>query len=118
MPNINYSILDTSRGEKQYSYKDILEEVEIILMIKKETREDPYINMVVEYNNLFSTSEIKKIAGYYGLNTDKNKGILINNIIDFEKDTKNTLLVCKRKKLWAYMEEIKQDNYLKQYMKF
>ena len=117
MPNINYCILDECKEKKCNSYTDILEEVEIILMIKKETMEDPYINLVVEYNNLFSTEELRKIAEYYELNMDKNKGDLINNIIEFEKDNKKTIKVCKRKKLWAYMKEIKQDSYLKQYLK-
>lgn len=117
MPNINYSILDECKEQKNNTYKDILEEVEIILMIKKETQEDPYINLVVEYNKFFSKEQLQKIAEYYDLNVNKNKGDLINNIIEYEKDSKNTMKVCKRKKLWAYMKEIKEDTYLKKYLK-
>jgi hypothetical protein len=114
--NINYTIIDESKKTK-YNYKDILEEVEIILMIKKETQEDIYINLIVEYNNLFSFNELQKIAEYYGLNINKNKGDLINNIIEFEKNKINSNIVCKRKKLWAYITELKGDKYLKQFVK-
>lgn len=114
--NIFYTILEECSDNKSVSYEEILEEVEIIDMIKKETRQDPYINMVVEYNDFFSFDELKKIADYYGLNINKTKGDLINNIIEFEKSPNNIMKVCKRKKLWAYLKEIKEDKYLAKYI--
>lgn len=114
--NIYYTILDDCKETKSVSYEDIIEEVEIMDLIKRETLNDHYINMVVEYNDYFTLNELRRIADYYGLNVDKNKGDLINNIIEFEKTPSNMMRVCKRKKLWAYMKEIKEDKYLAKYI--
>jgi len=116
MTNINFTILDESKEQKCVSYKEILEEVELFLIIKEDTKNDPYINLVVEYNNNYNLKQLKQIAEYYELNVNKNKGDLINNIIEFEKNKNNSIKVCKRKKLWAYMKELKEDQILSKYL--
>lgn len=116
MTNINLIILDESREKKNVSYQDILKEVELFLLIKSDTQTDPYINMVIEYNNLYNLFELQKIAEYYSLNSNKTKCDLINNIIEYEKNPQHTIRVCKRKKLWAYMKEIKDDVFLSKFL--
>lgn len=116
MTNINFTILDECNEKKCVSYTEILEEVELFLIIKKDTQNDPYINLVIEYNNSYNLKQLKQIAEYYELNLNKNKSDLINNIIEFEKNKNNSIKVCKRKKLWAYMEELKEDKILCKYL--
>ena len=41
---------------------------------------------------------------------------MVTNIIAFESDLANADVVIKRKKMWAYMRELKDDKCMKQYI--
>ena len=57
------------------------------------------------------------IADYYSLSKrKKRKHELIENIVDFENNIDNMEIVEKRKLLWFYIEEIKNDNYLNKFL--
>ena len=60
---------------------------------------------------------MEKIADYYEISKrKKRKNELVEVIVLFEKDPVNIQKVYQRKKLWKYMEEIKKDKYLRQFL--
>ena len=75
-----------------------------------------YMLLNCEYEE-YLKKELDKIADYYQLSKrKKRKEELIQDIVLFEMDEFNSELVNKRKLLWFYMEELKNDNYLRKFL--
>jgi hypothetical protein len=68
-----------------------------------------------EYESL-NVRQLLRIQEYYNIPKTKKKGEMITNIIAFESDLANADVVIKRKKMWAYMRELKDDKCMKQYI--
>ena len=62
-----------------------------------------------------------QICDYYGLlrevkNNKLKKQEMIVLIVDFEEDIENVLVVYKRKQLWYFINELKNDKFMKKYI--
>jgi len=75
----------------------------------------PYI---LNYQLNFTLRQLTQICEYYNISKPKkcNKDILIQMIIHFESDNKNEDIVSSRKMMWFYMDQIKNDKYMKKYV--
>ena len=75
----------------------------------------PYI---LNYQLNFTLRQLTQICEYYNISKPKkcNKDILIQMIIHFESDDANEDIVSTRKLMWFYMEQIKNDKYMKKYV--
>jgi hypothetical protein len=103
---------------REVSYSDLVKEVDMMEMTA-DVFDDDIIALEIEYNTNYTKKELEKIIDYYRLEKrNKRKSDLIESIIFFEKNIKNIERVHKRKKLWSYMEEIKEDDYLRKYLIF
>ena len=60
--------------------------------------------------------ELKDIGGYYELRNSRSKDAMIEKLVHFECDMENIELVFRRRKLWFFMNEIREDNYLNKYI--
>ena len=78
---------------------------------------DDYLATELDYSTNFIKKDLERIADYYGLSKrKKKKDELIEDIVIFEKDPVNIEKVYQRKKMWKYIEEIKKDKYLRQFL--
>ena len=69
------------------------------------------------YEDNYTVKELHHIANYYDITKrKKKKGELIDDIIAFELDNENSEIVETRKRLWFYLNEIKNDNYLSKFI--
>ena len=69
------------------------------------------------YDENFTMKELHHIANYYDISKrKKKKAELIDDIIAFELDDENKEIVETRKRLWFYLNEIKNDNYLSKFI--
>ena len=69
------------------------------------------------YDENFTMKELYHIANYYDISKrKKKKAELIDDIIAFELDDENKEIVETRKRLWFYLNEIKNDNYLSKFI--
>lgn len=85
----------------------------------------PQLNMTDNENNIFfndynkyTLKELFKICDYYGfakeLKTNKcNKKEIIQYLNDFENDYNNVEIVYTRRNMWFYMDELKNDPFMK-----
>tara|TARA_B110000046_G_scaffold185425_1_gene226974 strand:- start:1922 stop:2290 length:369 start_codon:yes stop_codon:yes gene_type:complete len=102
----------------EVSYSDLVKEVDMMEMTA-DVFDDDIIALEVEYNTNYTKKELEKIIDYYKLEKrNKRKIDIIESIIFFEKNVKNIERVHRRKKLWSYMEEIKEDDHLRKYLIF
>ena len=75
----------------------------------------------IDYDTNYSVKQLLLICEYYGLSkevkTNKfKKQELILFLLDFEENIENSLIVYKRKQLWYFMEELKNDKFMKKYV--
>jgi hypothetical protein len=75
----------------------------------------------IDYDTNYSVKQLLLICEYYGLSkevkTNKfKKQELIFFLLDFEENIENSLIVYKRKQLWYFMEELKNDKFIKKYL--
>jgi hypothetical protein len=100
------------------TYEELVQEVDLAEMLNQ-TNLDDLISQEIHYDNNFTKKELDKIAEYYNINKRKKKKMeLIEEIVQYENEKENIEKVFKRKKLWSYMNEIKEDKYLSRYLIF
>ena len=76
-----------------------------------------YVAAELDYRENYTKKQLSKIADYYQISKrKKKKDDLIEEIVIFEKDPSNFHITDRRKTLWYYMQEIKNDNYLSKFL--
>ena len=136
--NLNYSLYeqDVDTNMQNTTYDDILKEVEEEEDKKQEINStlaeqhdfssgfegitlDDITALELDYDTNYTKKDLVKIAEYYEIVIrKKNKKDLISEIVIFETSLENSPIVERRKELWFYINEIKEDKYLSKYLIF
>jgi hypothetical protein len=79
------------------------------------------VPQMINYNENFTVKELLIICEYYGfakhLKTNKfNKEQIIDFLVSFETDPNNYDIVIKRKNMWFYINELKNDKFMKKFV--
>jgi hypothetical protein len=69
-----------------------------------------------DYDMNYTMKQLKHIAGYYGLKCKNRKADMIQDIVNFETDAANGDAVMRRKRMFHYMDTLKNDEYFKSYV--
>ena len=117
--NISYSLTEPVRkSSPDVTYDDLLREVDLLEMTSIPNMDD-YMANEINYATNYTRKELDRIADYYEISKrKKRKGDIVQDIVIFEQDPENIELVFRRKKLWSYMAEIKDDKYLRKFLIF
>jgi len=116
--NISYSLHEPAIEGRNVTYNELLREVDLLEMTS-DFQMDTIIAEEINYSTNFNRKELDRIADYYEISKrKKKKDELIQEIVIFEHDPDNLELVYRRKKLWSYMQEIKDDKYLRKFLIF
>jgi len=83
--------------------------------------DDLVIPKIINYNENFTVKELLLICEYYGISKELksnkcNKEVIINFLVDFESNCMNTQIVLKRQRMWMYINELKNDKFMKKYV--
>ena len=75
----------------------------------------------IDYDTNYNVKQLLTICDYYGLLKEVKinkfkKTELILFLLDFEENMENSLIVYKRKQLWYFIEELKNDKFMKKYI--
>ena len=128
--NLTYSILEQvgNHEEEEIQYTDLLQELkneeEKIEQMNSfvESTEftlDDIVALQLDYDTNYLKKDLIKIAEYYDISVrKKNKKDIINEIVEYETNSENTIMVERRKELWFYITEIQEDSYLSKYLIF
>ena len=86
-----------------------------------ENKEDLFVSQTLNYEVNFNVKELMLICEYYGISktvkTNKcNKSEIIYFLVNFENDPRNEEIVCRRRNIWFYITEIKNDKFMKKYV--
>ena len=82
---------------------------------------DDIFTQMKNYDLNFNVKQLLLICDYYGLSKDVKvnklkKQDVIEQIILFENNTDNIAVVIKRKEMWYFMNELKQDKFMKKFI--
>ena len=69
-----------------------------------------------DYEMNYTMKHIKHIAGYYGMKCKSRKVDIIQDIVLFEMDDKNENTVTRRKRMFYYIDALKNDEYFKSFV--
>ena len=78
---------------------------------------------VLNYNLNYNVKQLLQICDYYGIAKTMrqqkcNKDEIIMMLVDFEASEENSEIVTKRQLLWYYVNELKNDSFMKKYIFF
>jgi len=118
MRNIGIKVVDCKIKEQQCSVEDIINMVnEKCEKMELNNNMDNYIASEIDYNLNYTVEQLKHIMKYYGFSVrKKNKGEMVQEIVIYELDDDNNIIVNNRKYLWSCLESIKNDDYLSKYL--
>ena len=79
------------------------------------------IPQIINYNENYTVKEVLMICEYYGFakdlkNNKYNKEQIIDFLVTFESDINNSDIVCKRQNMWFYINELKNDKFMKKFV--
>jgi len=125
--NIKYSLKEYNKNNKDEvgltfdELENFIEEKEKEINATSKHYDDNYSEIFFlleqEYNENFTKKELELIAGYYEISKRKKRKLdLIQEIIIFEQNDLNYDIVEKRKLHWFYLEQLREDPYLKQFI--
>jgi hypothetical protein len=112
-----------------YHVEEIEKSEENILNIEKlmaeidntEVNNDLVIPHMINYNENYTVKELLLICEYYGFAKDMkankfNKEQIISFLVSFENDENNNDIVFKRQNMWFYINEVKNDKFMKKFV--
>jgi len=82
---------------------------------------DIFMPQMVNYHENYTVKDLLLICKYYGLskmikNNKCDKEQIIQELVFFENDPINAEIVCKRQNMWFYINELKNDSFMKKYI--
>jgi hypothetical protein len=114
---ISYYIEEIENQEKEeINIEEFMSEME-----NNEFNDDLTVPKMINYHENFTVKELLLICDYYGfskeLKTNKcNKDQIIGILISFESDLNNSDIVFKRQNMWFFINELKNDKFMKKFL--
>ena len=115
--DVSLDINHAENGSTDFDINELLLQIEDQQLYNNEIA----LPQIVNYNENFTVKELLVICEYYGflkeIKTNKcNKEQIIEILVNFENDPINNDIVFKRQNLWFYINELKNDKFMKKFI--
>jgi hypothetical protein len=112
--NISFFIDDTNDNvsSEQLNVSDLLDKSDA-------QSEDFRMSQILNYQLNMTVHQLLKICNYYGISKGLNKcakDVIISILVDFELDEENENIVSRRRLMWFYIEELRNDKFMKKHV--
>jgi len=115
--NIIFSLNEdeqNNQDNEEFDMNEILKQIEDI-------DADLIVPHIIHYHENFTIKELLLICDYYGfgkeLKANKyNKDMIVQYLVEFESNPVNNDIVFKRQNIWFYINELKNDKFMKKYV--
>ena len=119
--NIHFFLDDTNHDENGISTDFDMNELLLQIEEQQLYNNELALPQIINYNENFTVKELLIICDYYGflkeIKTNKcTKHQIIEILVNFENDPINNDIVFKRQNLWFYINELKNDKFMKKYI--
>jgi DNA integrity scanning protein DisA with diadenylate cyclase activity len=114
---ISYYIEEIENQEKEeINIEEFMTEME-----NDDFNDELAVPKMINYHENFTVKELLLICDYYGfakeLKTNKcNKDQIIEILVSFESDLNNSDIVFKRQNMWFFINELKNDKFMKKFL--
>jgi hypothetical protein len=115
--SISYYIEEIENQEKEeINIEEFIAEIE-----NQEFDDDLYVPKMINYHENYTVRDLLLICDYYGfakeLKSNKcNKDQIIEILVSFESNLDNSDIVFKRQNMWFYINELKNDKFMKKFL--
>ena len=115
--NIIFSLEETNE-QNNFDVNDLLQEIN---ESEFKLDQDQILSQMIHYKENFNLKELLLMCEYYGIAKDLkankcNKDVIVQVLVEYESTPSLTEIVCRRKNLWFYMSELKNDKFMKKYV--
>jgi len=117
-----YFFFDESDSENEiFQDEDLSKILKELENIELEQNDNLFASLVLYYEINYNVKQLLLICDYYKIAKElrvnkSNKMDIINTLVLFENNEENMELVLKRKQLWFYINELKNDKFMKKYV--
>jgi hypothetical protein len=116
--NIDFSIIDDNSKEDVFDINEFLKDFE---KTSETYNSDMFFPQLINYSINYTVKDLLLICDYYsiakGMKSNKcKKDEIIQILVDFESNPLNTDIVFKRQNMWFYMNELKNDRFMKKFI--
>ncbi len=115
---ISYYIEEVNKAENEMNFniEDLMHEIE-----ENDFEYEMTIPHMINYHENYTVKELLLICDYYGFAKDVksnkfNKEQIIDYLIAFESDVSNSEIVFRRQNMWFYINELKNDKFMKKFI--
>jgi len=103
-------------NENNFDIDELMAEIE-----NTDLNNELTIPQMINYNENYTVKELLLICEYYGFakdlkNNKYNKEQIIDFLVTFESDINNSDIVFKRQNMWFYINELKNDKFMKKFV--
>ena len=123
--NVSYDIEENGNPNKSVDIAELMAEIDEKHDIVKDQKSvngmpsDTSFALELEYSTNYTVKSLGQILDYYDVSKRKmRKDEIVQMLIMFEEDPINMEIVKKRKRMWSYVEELKEDTYFSKYIIF
>lgn len=85
-----------------------------------EKDEDLLLSQMIYYHENFTIKDLLLICDYYDITKELKKkytkDVIVHFLVDFESNPENNTVVIQRKNMWFYMEQLKNDKFMKKFV--
>ena len=123
--NVNIQMVDDfDKSNADFNLKKLMEDFENISLQMNENdnyENDQLYTDMLNYDMNFTVKQLLLICEYYGLLKDvktnkMKKQDIIEQILMFENNNDHYEMVIRRKELWYYINELKEDKMMKKFI--
>ena len=113
---ITYFMDELENNNSEIDIAELLYEIE-----NTELDDEMIIPQIINYDENYTVKELLLICEYYGFAKDVksnkfNKEEIIHFLVEFEKNSNNSDIVFRRQNMWFYINELKNDKFMKKYL--
>ena len=113
---ITYYLNELDNENNNLDIEELLYEIE-----NTELDDELILPQIINYDENYTVKELLLICEYYGFAKDVksnkfNKEEIIHFLVEFEKNSNNSDIVFRRQNMWFYINELKNDKFMKKYV--
>lgn len=115
---ISYYIeeVEKAENEMEFNIEELMNELD-----ETDLEAEMAVPHMINYHENYTVKELLMICEYYGFAKDLkankfNKDQIIEYLVGFESDIANTDIVFRRQNMWFYINELKNDKFMKKFI--
>jgi hypothetical protein len=123
--NVSYDIEENRNPNESVNIEELMAEIDERHDVVKDKKRingmpsDTSFALELEYSTNYTVKSLGQMLDYYDISKRKlRKDEMVQILIMFEEDPENMEIVERRKRMWSYVEELKEDKYFAKYIIF